>query len=134
MVSAITAGMTAAAVSSVQNRSSLEILRNREYAADGAIELAIAQVRGGDCSSTGPRTDTTFGPAIRVDWTTDCSTGVLSSDGIHVYPQRNVVFSACLDKSALCLDADVIIRAQVNFEPQTGLVMKTSVQSWSVRL
>jgi hypothetical protein len=119
----------------MQNRSSLEILRNREYAADGAIELAITQARGSDCSSTGPLTDTTFGPAIRVDWTTECSTGVPRSVGIIPYPQRNVVFSACLDKSpAKCLDADVIIRAQVNFEPQTGTVVKTSVQSWSVKL
>jgi type II secretory pathway pseudopilin PulG len=134
MVSAIIAGLTAAAASSLQNRNSLETLRNREWAADSAIELAITQVRPLDCSAaSGSTPDATNGVAIRVDWATDCSTGVPTSDGSN-YLQRNVVFSACLNQSAQCQEVDVIIRAQVNFEPQTGTVIKTSVQSWSVKL
>lgn len=136
MVSAIIAGLTAAAASSLQNRNTLGILRNREWAADSAIELSITQVRQLDCSSaSGFTPDTTNGVAIRVDWATDCASGVPSSDGSN-YLQRNVVFSACLDAipSVQCPDVNVIIRAQVNFEPRTGTVIKTSVQSWSVKL
>jgi type II secretory pathway pseudopilin PulG len=136
MVSAISAGLTAAAASSMQNRNSLEALRNRQWAADSAIEVAITQVRALDCSSTtGFTPDTTNGVAIRVDWATDCSRSVPSSDSEATpYLQRDVVFSACLNTNppSPCLDADVIIRAQVNFEPASGAVTKTYIQSWSV--
>jgi hypothetical protein len=132
MISAISAGLAAAATSSLNNRTTLGVVRNREFAADGAIEKSITQVRPLDCTTlSGLTQDTTNGVAIRVDWTTDCSHGVPSSDGGD-YLQRNVVFSACLDKLAQCQNADVIIRAQINFEPRAGTVTKTFVQAWSV--
>ena len=132
MIGAISAGLAAAAASSLSGRTTLETIRKREWAADGAIERAIMQVRPLDCSSlTGVTQDTTNLVAIRVDWATDCSRGVSSSDGTN-YLQRNVVFSACLDTLSQCLIANVITRAQVNFEPRTGTVTKTVVQSWSV--
>ncbi len=132
MIGAISAGLAAAATSSLNNRATLVTLRNREFSADGAIEKAITQVRPLNCSSvTGLTQDTMNGIAIRVDWTTDCTQVVSSSNGTN-YAQRNVVFSACLDVLSQCLSANVIIRAQVNFEPQTGTVTRTVVQSWSV--
>ena len=133
MISAISAGLAAAATSSLNNRTTLGLVRNREWAADGAIQRSIAQVRPLDCATlTGLTQDTTNGVAIRVDWTTDCSQGVLSSDGATTYFQRNVVFSACPDKGSSCLNADVIIRAQINFGLKDQPVTRTFVQSWSV--
>jgi hypothetical protein len=132
MVGAISAGLIGAAASSLQNRTTIELLRNREWAADSAIERAITQVRPLDCSAaTGSTADTTNLIGIRVDWATDCAHGVPASDGT-LYLQRNVAFAACLDSFPACSSANAIIRAQVNFEPQTGAVTKTVVQYWTV--
>ncbi|MGZ4724560.1 MAG: hypothetical protein ACXV3B_12225 [Ilumatobacteraceae bacterium] len=132
MVGAISAGLIGAATSSLQNRSTLEVLRNREWAADSAIEQAITKVRSLDCSTaSGSTPDTTNGVGIRVDWTTDCSHGVPTSDG-NIYLQRDVAFVACLDSFSACTAANAIIRAQVNFDPQAGPVTKTVVQYWTV--
>jgi hypothetical protein len=68
---------------------------------------------------------------IRVDWRNACGV-VQSSDGT-VVAQHNVIFSACESTGAACLDAAVIIRAEVNFEQAaSGVVTKVYVQSWSV--
>ena len=133
MVSVISAGLAALATSGLNNRNTLEQVRNSQYAADGAIEQAISQVRTLTCSPpTGFLVDSSFssGP-IRVDWLNVCGS-VTASDGTR-YPQRNVVFSACPDLRAVCDPANVIIRAQVNFEPDSGTVTKTYIQSWSVK-
>lgn len=133
MVSVISAGLAALATSGLNNRNTLEQVRNSQYAADGAIEQAISQVRALTCSpTTGFLVDSSFssGP-IRVDWLNVCGS-VPASDGT-AYPQRNVVFSACPDLGAGCDPAKVIIRAQVNFEPASGTVTKTYIQSWSVK-
>ena len=133
MIGAITGGLAAVATSSMKNRSQLELVRDREYAADGAIETAIGQARTSTSASVGgPTFDTLNSVAIRVDWVNSCGV-VQSSDGT-VVAQRNVVFSACVGTvAAPCLATDVIIRAQVNFEQATGTaVTKTYVQSWSV--
>ena len=45
MFGSIGAGLAALVTSSVNNRGSLESVRDRQYAADGAIEDAIVQVR-----------------------------------------------------------------------------------------
>ena len=135
MIGLISAGLASLTMSSLKNRSSLELVRNRQYAADGAIELAISQVRVLTCSSPSGNTDDTLnGVAIRVDWVSTCAASVKSSDGSDV-PQRNVVFSACAKATpaAPCVEADVIIRAQVNFaQDSSGAVTRTFVQSWSV--
>jgi hypothetical protein len=133
MVSVISAGLAALATSGLNNRNTLEQLRNSQYAADGAIEQAISQVRSLTCSpTTGFLVDSSFssGP-IRVDWLNVCGS-VSASDG-NPYPQRNVVFSACPNLGAACDPTKVIIRAQVNFEPASGTVTKTYIQSWSVK-
>jgi hypothetical protein len=139
MIGAISAGLASLVTSSLNNRVSLELVRDRQYAADGAIEKAISQRRLAPgppltacAAADGVVTDNELnGIAIRVDWRNVCGV-VRGSDGT-VVTQRNVIFSACLDKGVACPDADVIIRAQVNFQQaSSGAVTKTFVQSWSV--
>jgi hypothetical protein len=138
MVGAICGGLASLAASSLNNRTTLETLRNREYAADGAIETAISQVRLLTCASpVGSFSDSTMnGVTIRVDWINACG-AVQITDG-SVVSQRNVIFAACLDIGSACSDtavpaAPVIIRAQVNFQQALGAaVTKVYVQSWSV--
>jgi hypothetical protein len=142
-------GLASLATSGLNNRATLVGLRNRQYAAEGAIEQAIAAARSRTCASIeqasgvdGPTTSTMNGVAIRVDWVNACgvvqagnrgaSATAASSDGT-VVAQRNVLFSACDDTVVTCDPAKVIIRAQVNFEQgASGAVTKTYVQSWSV--
>jgi hypothetical protein len=146
MIGAISGGLAALATSGLNNRNSLAVVRNREYAADGAIEKAIALVRPLSCTpASGSVVDSTVnGVAIRVDWINACGVvqggdrGTTASasalDGAVVL-QRNVIFSACVDPapSTTCDPAKVIIRAQVNFEQAlVGAVTSTYVQSWSV--
>jgi phage host-nuclease inhibitor protein Gam len=138
MIGGITAGLTGMLTSGLQNRITLDNVRNRQYAADAAVESTIAQVRQldrtttGSCSSSGGSTTSSLnGSTIRVDWRTAC-TVVRGADGV-VVSQRNAVFNACVDTGAACATDAVIIAAQVNFEQgATGAVTKTYVQSWSV--
>ncbi len=138
MISAMTAGLSSLVISSMTNRGSLQAVRDRQYAADGAVEDAIVAVRALDRSTTGSCTaaagsavSTTNSVAIRVDWQNLCG-AVIAPDGT-VVSQRNVVFTACADTGKVCGDAQVIIRAQVNFEQsESGAVSKTYVQSWNV--
>jgi type II secretory pathway component PulK len=138
MIGAIAGGLAGLATSGVNNRATLELVRNREYAADGAIENAISQVRLLTCASpSGFITDASMNSiSIRVDWVNACGV-VQSSDG-SVVSQRNVIFSACLNTGSPCSDTavppvPVIIRGQVNFQQAlVGAVTKTYVQSWSV--
>ncbi len=133
MVGSIGAGLAGIATTSLNHRNSLEVVRNREYAADGAVEEAITKVRTLTCTpTTGSLVDTSIvASGIRVDWAVACGT-VMSSDSTTSYPQRNVIFSACENVGPTCDPAQVIVRAQVNFEPAAGTVTKTFVQSWSV--
>ena len=139
MIGAIAAGLASLVTSSVNNRGSLERLRNREYAAEAAIDDAVVQVRigavaGGDLCQLGSGTSRTAAInalAIRVDWRSACGV-TRGTDGIAVF-QRNAIFAACIDAGIACTDASVIIRAQVNFEQaSSGTVTRTYVQSWSV--
>jgi hypothetical protein len=133
------AGATLSLITSgINNRASLDVLRDREYAADGAIESAITQVRvlpapGPALTGCDPGTHsnhTLSGINIRVNCT-NVPTRTFSG-----YLQRNVIFTACLETSADCTDANSIVRAQVNFQAvglgATTTVTRTWVQSWSV--
>jgi hypothetical protein len=134
MIGAICAGLVGLATSGLNNRTTLQRVRDRQYAADGAIEQAIALVRPLSCSASNAFiVDASLnGVAIRVDWVNACGVVQSSSDGT-VVAQRNVVFSACESTGAACSAANVIIRAEVNFQQAgTGGVTKTYVQSWSV--
>lgn len=137
MIGSISAGLIGLATSGLRNRDTLEQVRNREYAADGAIERAVSAIRLQvgpaltNCAlADGSLPYTVNGYPIRVDWRNDCEV-VRTAKGL-VVAQRNVVLSACDDIGAACLDAAVIIRAQVNFEQAAGEVTGTNVQSWSV--
>ncbi|MEO5900128.1 MAG: hypothetical protein ABIR68_08345 [Ilumatobacteraceae bacterium] len=144
-IGAVCGGLAALTASSLSNRAPLEAARNREFAADGGIQYAIAQVRTIDlppltaCNSAGGTFAPTAGPAmnlngipIRVDWVNACG-AVVGADGAVVV-QRNVIFTACVAVATSCASpASVIIRAQVNFEQGlTGGVTNTYVQTWSV--
>lgn len=141
MVGAISAGLASLTTSSLNNRGTLEMVRNRQYAAEGAIEDAIALVRVPvvsaltACASSAVVSIgnlTLNGVTIRVDQTNVCRV-VRAPDGT-VVAQRNVLFSACEQTGGpSCAPGAVIIRAQVNFEQgSSGVVTKTYVQSWSV--
>ncbi len=138
LIGAIAAGLSSLVTSSNYNRLSLDIVRDRQYAADGAVEEAVTAVRfldrssDGSCeASAGSSTSDLNQLKIRVDWENVC--GVVRTVAGELVAQRNVVFSACVDTGDACRDGDVIVRAQVNFEQaDTGEVTRTWVQSWSV--
>jgi hypothetical protein len=138
LIGAIAAGLSGLVTSSNYNRLTLEIVRDRQYAADGAIEEAISTVRfldragDGSCeASAGNSTSGLNDLTIRVDWENVC--GVVRTTAGELVAQRNVVFTACEDTGSACREGDVIVRAQVNFEQAvTGEVTRTWVQSWSV--
>lgn len=124
------------------DRNTLDLARNREYAADGAIEKAIAQTRqnmtGGAATNPCPSTTLTLD---NVPITVDCTYApTVTLSGLA---QRNVIYKAhCTAVSgSICPSADPnhpIIRAQVNFESPDPLnqatiaVTKTYIQSWTV--
>jgi hypothetical protein len=120
-------------------RRLLEQARNREYAADGTIEQAIARVRmlpapgPGVASCGGPDTQTLNRFNIRVDCQ---NASTFTTRGLL---QRNVIFTACeapQNPGAHCSDGSTVVRAQVNFKttpgPGQSTVTRTYVQSWSV--
>ena len=141
MIGAISAGLAGLVTSSINNRVGLVRVRDRQYAADGAIEQAIAVVRrsmdknGAGCSKGAPANDTSSSMlndvTIRVDWRNACGV-TRTADGLLV-SQHNVIFLACADVGTACTDDGAIITTQVNFEQQvSGRVTRTAVQSWSV--
>ncbi len=137
VVGGIGAAVLSSVTSGLNDRTALDAARNREYAADGGIERAIAQVRAiplpggpGIASCGSPYSTTLNSVAIRVD----CSNQPTITLGGFL--QRNVVFTACVDTGSQCTDQSAIIRAQVNFQAQSaGTVLnvtRTWIQSWSV--
>lgn len=123
----------------LQNRVKLDENRDRQYAADAAIENAIAQVRELDAPGPGladcePAVAGTYelnGHEIRVS----CTNAVTVT--FSGYLQRNVIFNACDASEMICDDEDSIIRAQVNFATiaqgdDDVDVTRTTVQYWSV--
>ena len=138
MIGSIAGGLAGLVTSSMNNRITLTQQRDRQYAADAAVEEAIALVRQmkqntGEACDVGAGTNSSKlnNVAIRVDWVNAC-TMVRGADG-SIVAQRNVIFTACPDSADACVDEAVIVRAQVNFEQGLGgAVQRTSVQSWSV--
>ena len=150
VIGAISAAVLASAGSGINDRVSLDTLRNREYAADGAVEFAITQVRAlglpgpgrADCGGSGKPNYYGIGnnppPSLNLNGVAtirvDCSNQPTLTLGGFL--QRNVVFTACVDLSTACTDATNIVRAQVSFQAvDSGPVLnvqRTWVQSWSV--
>jgi hypothetical protein len=142
MVGMIGGGLIGLATSGLNNRSTLQLVRDRQYAADAAINQAIADARArppvtpctaATGSTTYPKLNST-GVSIRVDWDNSCANNTVKSSDGTFFPQRNIIFSAFCGDQTLpdCNFPAVIIRAQVNFEPASGATTKTYVQSWSV--
>ncbi|MET0460101.1 MAG: hypothetical protein ABW195_12700 [Ilumatobacteraceae bacterium] len=131
VVGMISAGLVGLTTSSLSNRNTLQSIRNRQYDADAAIELAIDEARGDTCATAGRNLDVLKlnTVAIRVEWTNVCS--VFQTVDGTVVGQRNVVFSACEGEST-CNPATSVLRAVVNFRQAGGDVTMTVVQSWSV--
>jgi hypothetical protein len=130
LVGVVTAALLSSLTSAVNDRLTLDTVRDRQYAAEAGVEKAVAAVRalGGNFTDCGaPRTSSLNGIAIRVECTylpTITRTGFL---------QRNVVFTSCVDTGVACTATTTMIRAQVNFE-STGAagVSHTYIQSWTV--
>ena len=140
VVGGISSAVISSVVSGFNGRTVLDRARDREYAADGGIQYAIAQVRAvplpvgpglARCVNSGDHYNNTLNKvAIRID----CSYQPTLTIGGRAFLQRNVVFTACVDKGTQCTDATTVIRAQVNFEAVSSSpnVTRTWVQSWSV--
>lgn len=138
VIGLVSAALLAIITSGVQQRATLDVARNREYAADAGIESAIARVRGittapgvGLVSCGGPDFATLDNVHIRVDCANAPS---ITRLGLL---ERDVVFTACVDASpsVACTDASAVIRAQVNFQTASAAsttIARTYVQSWSV--
>jgi len=141
---AIGAGVTTSVTSGVNDSSVLAVARDREYAAEGAIDYAIAQIRQTDpASSIGltacsvpARSGMPLLGSKTIDIQVDCAPAPeLTSD---LAARNNVILTACAVDSAHpgqpCDPAKVLIRAEINFQVSdtTHLVTGTFVQSWSV--
>jgi len=153
VIGAITGAVLSSVASGLASRSALDQARNREYAADGLVEYAIAQARapiatwapGNPPSVSGFLTSASSvgcgGPYAsslgnvpsnahlnNIDIRVDCRpTPTLTRAG---FTQRNAIFTACLDTGSACTDASSIVRAQVNFSDTAS--GPTRVQAWSV--
>jgi hypothetical protein len=149
VIGGIGGAVTASVTSGVKDRRALDRLRDQEYAADGAVEYAIAQVRqiplpgGPGLSPCGP-TATPFNYFLppdtlnnNVKFRVDClNQPTFYTAATPPLLQRDVVFTACVDHGTPCNDNTTIIRAQVNFQARDAgsvlTVTRTWVQSWSV--
>lgn len=137
MIGAIAAGLTSMVTSGVGNRIALEQLRDRQYAADGAIEDAVATMRiyldAGKvtCADAWAQSVSLNGVDIRVESAVTCN-AVLAGDGFPVV-QASGSFVACDDRRSACDDREIVVRALVAFEADAGgRVVGTAVRSWSV--
>ena len=139
VIGLLTSALLGSLISAVDDRAVLDSVRDRQYAADAAVEGAIARVRG--LPPQGPALHTCDGPdlpsqlngvLIRVDCT---NVPIEGFNGGGFFVQRNVIFTSCLNTGVACTNATTIVRAQVNYEAldaETPTVTKTYVQSWSV--
>jgi hypothetical protein len=149
VIGAIGGAVLSSVTSGLNNRVALDNARNREYAADGLVEYAIAQARGpvatwnssadvatflaSASSCGGPyRSGEAGAPALNGFTSTentlrvDCTPapGQTRSGALT----RNAIFTACRDTGDVCTDAATIVRAQINFSDSGS----TIVQAWSV--
>jgi hypothetical protein len=158
VVGALATSTLARITSAFNDRTSLDATRNREYAADAAIEYAIAAVRStadgtqagpglSSCPPTGqPSPHKNFSYSYQIPQPSgasfsirvDCVNDPISSFN-GGFLQRDVLFTACADQGSDCDSANnnrAIIRAQINYQASGALdapvVTGTIVQSWSV--
>lgn len=135
LIGVVTSALLSSLITSVSDRAVLDNVRNRQYAADAAVEMDIARVRA--LGGNGPALASCGGfhnysglngqPTMRVECT-DIPIG-------GAFLQRNVVFTSCINTGATCAANALIVRAQVNYEAATitsPIITKTYVQSWTV--
>jgi len=132
--------------SGLNTRVSLDVVRNRQYAADAGVEASIAAARAPvaawaastEAAAPAQRLQTFLSsaqcgtnPQTHPSSTTCRSTcTVRPAPALHSgFFQYNVIFSACTDSAC---SSTPIIRAEVNFVVASGSVTNTYVESWSV--
>jgi hypothetical protein len=138
VIGAVSASLFTTLNSGSNGRVILDRARDRQYAADGGIQYAIAQVRalpapttfsGPGFTACGPYSYSLNNTSINVV----CEPNATSSIGGFL--QRDVVFTAYCVSSG-CDSSKPVIRAQVNYEAAGAgtsyQVTHTYIQSWSV--
>ena len=140
VVGAVGGGVLASISSGVSNGVHLAQARNREYAADAAVESSIARVRRLNTGAGSPvgypscgapdayTFETDPSVDIRVVCTNKATVAGLASGALAL--QNDVLFNACLASASPCDAAHSIVSALVNF--QAGSPATTYVLSWSV--
>jgi hypothetical protein len=145
VIGAVSGAVLSMLTSGLSSRVALDGARDREYAADAAIQTAISQVYlaantshqvpGQPCPVIANHALTNDGHTVTIH--TDCvGAPALTRE---LYRQLNVIFTTCEQgkvSGGACPPSSVIIRAQVNFQA-TGAgadlhVQRTWVQAWSV--
>ncbi|MDP9332288.1 MAG: hypothetical protein M3Q30_03090 [Actinomycetota bacterium] len=147
VVGAISAAGLSLLASGLHSRVGLDVVRNRQYAADAGVEDAIADARPAVTSWAKASYDAAPLDAIQTFLTSaQCGTSPRSSSlnkvniqvtcspapALHAqYFEFNVIFTAACTN---CSTSTPIVRAQVNFDfdVQNRTVKSTYVQSWSV--
>ena len=145
VIGAISGAALSMITSGLHDRTILDAVRNRQYAADAGVEAAIANARTAvttwsNTTNAAPpqnRLQTflssaqcgTFGPVTLNNVTIQVTCA--PAPALHAgYFQFNVIFSARCTNSGC--STSPIVRAQVNFDVSGGAVTRTYVQSWSV--
>jgi type II secretory pathway pseudopilin PulG len=136
VIGAISAAVISTTASGIQDRVVLDQARNREYAADGAIESMIAAARGSGGTCPAP---TNFPSMNGVSIHAECTStpAVVVGPGGVLLTQDDLTFVAC-ESSATCTstipppnpNTNPIITSLVNF--QGAAPSKSFVLSWSV--
>jgi FlaG/FlaF family flagellin (archaellin) len=141
VVSAIGGGVLASISSGIHDGAALAQARNREYAADAAIETSIARVRVVNESGSSPTgwpacgSDPTY--TFEHDPSVDIHVVCVNQPTVAGVPtgslasQNDVTFNACLASAPSCTSSNAIISADVNFQ-KSGSNVSTNVLSWSV--
>ena len=141
IVGAVAATLYTPLNSGLRNRVNLDNARNREYAADGGIQYAIAYVRTNMPANSGVFSGAGFdacGPYSYSlnGFTMSVACAPKSTTSIGGYLQRDVVFTAYCVSGPNCNSSAPIIRAQVNYESAGSgtsyQVTHTYIRSWSV--
>jgi hypothetical protein len=138
VIGALSAALFTPLLSGARGRTILDSARDREYAADGAIQFAIANVRAMPAPTT--FSGAGFDPCGSYSYSLNGdSMNVVcepnATPAVNGFIQRDVVFTAyCV--SAGCNASAPIIRAVVNFEAvgngASYQVTHTYIRSWSV--
>ena len=132
VIGGISAAVLATTTSGIQDRAALDQARNREYAADGAIETTIVAARALNGACPAPTPFSLDGVNIHVD----CSSAAAIVNGPGDIPllQNDLSIVACVASGAAQCASPAhppIINAQINFQG-TAPTVTTFVQAWSV--